>query len=45
LVAVREEEVALENRGSDLALVSRQPNRKSDQTRCILRRDYSARCA
>ena len=31
-----EEEVALENRGSELALVSRQADRKSDEGRCIL---------
>ena len=40
---VREEEVALENRGSELALGSRQANRKSDEGRCILHRD-SAGC-
>ena len=41
---VREEEVALENRGSELALVSRQATRKSDEGRCILHRD-SEGCA
>ena len=39
VAVVREEEVALENRGSELALVSRQANRKSDEGRCIMQRD------
>ena len=39
MAVVREEEVALENRGSELALVSKQANRKSDEGRCILHRD------
>ena len=39
VAVVREEEVALENRGSELALVSTQANRKSDEGRCIMQRD------